>query len=87
MRASRRGPKSREAHLQILCRGLRRGGLEVKCPLAHRLVHIGSADPGQGGGPGQPGSRKALRQQVAQSMELTAFAIGAQQRERLLPSV
>ena len=82
-----RGPNSREVHLQILCRRLRRGGLEVRGPLAHRLVHVGGADPGQGGGPGQPGAREALRQQVAQGMELAALAVGAQQRERLLPSV
>ena len=85
--ATRQNRHTKKGHLQILCRGLRRGGLEVRGPLAHSLVHVGRADPGQGSRPVQPGARQALRQQIAQSVELATLAVCAQQRERLLPSV
>ena len=51
------------------------------------LVHLGCADPAQGGRVCQAPIGQAARQGIAQALELIQVAVAAQHRQGLLPLV
>lgn len=65
-----------ETHLQLRHRCLL--AQQLLGPDVQSLVHLGSTDPAQGGGMGEPTPRQPPGQGVTQALELIRVAVAAQ---------